>query len=461
MKAKRFARVLVAGVTASVVYSSIPAIAAPGDCGQPQTDGLTPTATDALAILIVAVGLGACDPCVCDVNNDGTVTATDALTVLSFAIGGPAVLSCPSCTTTTTLPDSGPGMPLAAGKKWIYEFHRTVTLVGPFIGVKTTDFVGEVLLHVDGATPWQGRQAWRLTRYELETVPAGDDAFGARVEYLFQNADGLEKWDNGLSVWKRILSTQMNAFGGNTLLLTREPNSDSTTIQSVSDISVPAGTFTAVRAHATYREGFTNNAPVDHDENHSEYYSGAIGLIKSIWAFDFDDNDPGAVDVFEDGMAELTAIDSGSSFPDVVAESESNDTSATAQTLAGRYSIVSGTIHIDDGGETVTDPEVFGNANGQKLLQDWYRFEHSGGSFRLDLVYQLITNGMLNDLDVYLFRTEPGGARTYVDRSTNDPAVDGERESIVSLSLAAGSYVIAVQAWNTPTEGVEYWYVIR
>jgi hypothetical protein len=39
-----------------------PARAAVGDCAQPQTAGVRPTATDCLAILSVAVGVRTCDP---------------------------------------------------------------------------------------------------------------------------------------------------------------------------------------------------------------------------------------------------------------------------------------------------------------------------------------------------------------------------------------------------------------
>ena len=125
------------------------------------------------------------------------------------------------------------------------------------------------------------------------------------------------------------------------------------------------------------------------------------------------------------------------------------------------YSIVAGSVHIDDIGDLVPDANVAENIEGEKKLQDWYSFDHAGGAFRLDLRHQSYTNSAFNDLDVYLFRIEAGGALTFVNRSTNDPTMDGERESIVSAFLPAGTYVVAIQAWATPTERVEYWYVVR
>jgi hypothetical protein len=90
----------------SAHLSAAPAVAAQGDCGQPQSDGATPTATDALAALNAAVGLLACELCVCDVDGSGAIAATDALSILSLAVGGSVSLDCPSCsaTTTTTTP---------------------------------------------------------------------------------------------------------------------------------------------------------------------------------------------------------------------------------------------------------------------------------------------------------------------------------------------------------------------
>jgi hypothetical protein len=67
---------------------------APSECGDPTGDGEV-TATDALFTLTAAVGIKACLPAVCDVNDDGKVAASDALTILTFSVGIPVVLVCP------------------------------------------------------------------------------------------------------------------------------------------------------------------------------------------------------------------------------------------------------------------------------------------------------------------------------------------------------------------------------
>ena len=370
-------------------------------------------------------------------------------------------------TPAAATPFPAANIPFSAGKKWLYNFDRTLTWVATCCGVNTTIFNGEALLYVVGQTIWQGRQAWQVTRYELESSPAGDNAFGVKVEYLFQDTNGLEKWHSGSSTWKRILSTQVDSFGSNSLLFTREPNSSSLTTLTYPSVTVPAGTYTTARANAYYKTGFSQYAPVDHEENHYEYYADNVGLIKSTWDFWYDDNDPDATDVYEDGIAELTGIDTG---PTVNPESEANDSAATAQTIAGNNSIVSGKVKIGDPGDVVTDINVNANISGEQKLEDWYTFQRTvSGSFRLDMRYadyyiQTGTNPNTyeyQDLDVYLFREETNGTLTFISKSTNDPRNDADREGMVEASLPAGTYHVAIQAWDTQTDDVDYWFVIR
>jgi hypothetical protein len=55
------------------------------------------TTSDALRVLRTAVGLDACQMCVCDVDDSGAITASDALTVLKVALGSVNRLVCPAC----------------------------------------------------------------------------------------------------------------------------------------------------------------------------------------------------------------------------------------------------------------------------------------------------------------------------------------------------------------------------
>ena len=77
-----------------------PASADFGDCGQPQSSGAAPVATDALFTLGAAVGTQVCEPCVCDVDGSGgsnPVSATDALIILKRAVDPLVPLSCVAC----------------------------------------------------------------------------------------------------------------------------------------------------------------------------------------------------------------------------------------------------------------------------------------------------------------------------------------------------------------------------
>jgi hypothetical protein len=88
----------------------LPALAVLGDCGQPVTNGPSPTATDCLFILQASVDLAACNPeCICALRGSLPVSATDALVCLSLSVGQPVTLDCPCGSGTTTSTTLGGG----------------------------------------------------------------------------------------------------------------------------------------------------------------------------------------------------------------------------------------------------------------------------------------------------------------------------------------------------------------
>jgi hypothetical protein len=83
--------------TVPTTSSTTTTLLPPGpECGDPTGDSLT-TATDALFTLNAAVGLRACEPCVCDIDGSAAVTASDALVMLQRAVGQPYEPACPPC----------------------------------------------------------------------------------------------------------------------------------------------------------------------------------------------------------------------------------------------------------------------------------------------------------------------------------------------------------------------------
>lgn len=147
--------VLALSLLASTLLSAQICVAAQGDCGQPQSDGTTPTATDALAVLQAAVGLISCDLAVCDVDSSCAITASDALLTLTKAVGGAVDLNCDcnidcttisgntSTTTTTMFGDATPGctsMQLILTPSgdvdhgWKGTGHNSDTIVGASVG---------------------------------------------------------------------------------------------------------------------------------------------------------------------------------------------------------------------------------------------------------------------------------------------------------------------------------------
>ena len=171
-------------LTFLLALPAAPAIAAKGDCGQPSTTGTSPKAADALYILKKAVGLVACDLCVCDVNNDTKVTASDALKVLKKAVGIPQVLTCPACvpslTGTVTVPTSprlqAGDASLLAG--WSAASGATVELVNldtkgnvvlPVVASAVTDSSGNYRI---SPRPTPGSQVMVRTTIGGETMRA-------------------------------------------------------------------------------------------------------------------------------------------------------------------------------------------------------------------------------------------------------------------------------------------------
>ena len=74
--------------------------AAQCDCGQPQSSGTGPAASDCLNILKTAVGGANCnaatcsDARICDTDGNGDTTASDALVCLKKAVGQSVTLTC-------------------------------------------------------------------------------------------------------------------------------------------------------------------------------------------------------------------------------------------------------------------------------------------------------------------------------------------------------------------------------
>ena len=55
------------------------------------------TATDALYVLRVGIGLASCQRCLCDCDGSGAFSASDAQRALLASIGETIVLACPAC----------------------------------------------------------------------------------------------------------------------------------------------------------------------------------------------------------------------------------------------------------------------------------------------------------------------------------------------------------------------------
>ncbi len=172
---------VVAAIALVFLLCSRPAWAATGDCGQPISNGDSPTATDALAALRAAVGSLVCELCVCDVDDSGVISATDALTILSVAVGNPLVLACAACE---------PNEP---------AFPDSSTVVGVETTVVTPESGGSV--SIGGATleiaPGIVSEAAEIGLLQFEISEAFADDPGARGGQRLLSRDAFVIVSNG------------------------------------------------------------------------------------------------------------------------------------------------------------------------------------------------------------------------------------------------------------------------
>jgi hypothetical protein len=354
-------------------------------------------------------------------------------------------------------------LPLAAGAQWLYSVEQTNRAIASSTGVSTTEFSGRRLLHTEDEVAWQGRSAWRLTQFDLQTAPENAPGLEVVQIYLAQDADGLYKWTGTASEgeWKRILSTHSLAFDAATFLMAGGPSHEETIeLRPAVTSVVPAGTYTTLLAYHEFTQT-GQYAPEDIFEERWEYYADGVGLVSAAWDYSYDDNDPQGTDLTSVGAVDLLGTNIG---PTVSREVEPNDVGHAAQRIEAD-TIISGLVHIDDAGEIVADVNVAANVNGAQLLQDWYRLDvTTDGFWHIALAYRTYNgiNSHYDDLDLYLFREEAPGVLALVDRSVMDPSTHAARQGEwLHRNLPTGVYYLAVQAWKTPSDPVPYWISIR
>lgn len=366
--------------------------------------------------------------------------------------------------TTGSPPVPIAAMPLETGRRWRYNVNRTNTVCALSTGCSETGFAGQYYVHVDGQEVYEGRNAWRVMVYQLETDPGSEPGFTAAVDFLAQDDAGLWKWFDGGGEWRQILSHTTSVVNNATFFLAPGPNHDHSDelVLGTRSVGVAAGSFTTVRALYDYEET-GRYATSDIFETGTEDYADGVGLVLAKWDYSIDDNDPQAADYTTNGAIALTHMDTGP-FPDMIAEVEANDTSTTA-TATSAFSIVSGDLDIQDPGAIVNDSGVgcsdqciFPNELGEKKIQDWYRLELTQTTdVRVELDFDYFLAGDLsNDLDLYVFRkTETGLQFDGASLSS------GNNQEILAGTIAAGTYYLAIQAWSTPGDRVSYWLSIR
>jgi hypothetical protein len=359
--------------------------------------------------------------------------------------------------------------PLTVGKRWRYARNDTTTIVAASTGVTTARFTGEQIVWAAEQVSMGGRAATRLVVLGYNSTPLGSNPqFTASEVYLSQSATGLDRWiaSSAGGQWRPLLSNTSSALTNGTFLLTQGPSQGTDIQLSASSVTVPAGSYTTVRArHAS--SNWAQYATQHWDEVRIEDYADNVGLVRSQWNYLFDPTDPAAADVSQHGSIQLTNVDTGP-LPVLSSESEANDSSNSAISLVSGRSVVEGTTLISHSGATLTSAGVgcgvtaclSANENGQIRMQDWYRLDVTASiTVRVELQFAPYDAGaaQFNDLDLYAFQSTASGGLRYVAVSG---AAAGEAE-LLTGTLNPGTYYFAVQAWRTRGSAVRYWLSVR
>lgn len=358
-------------------------------------------------------------------------------------------------------------VPLEEGRRWRYAVGSETTVCGGSTGCDTDNFSGRYFVEVEGQATVGGRGAWAVRIHTLQDGALdGDYAYDTFLTHLSQDAGGLSQWIDGPAVWRQVLSTASASFEDGTFFLVNGPprDPDRRLVQSESSVAVPFGAFSTVAVSHDYRET-GEFATEDVFDSAVEHYAPQVGMVRGSWDYSFDDNDPAGTDVFTTGAIEMTHMDTGP-FPDRPVEAEPNDGPSSATGASG-FSISEGDVQGGDPGTVLTDAEVgctisecvHPDADGDKVVQDWFRVELGAETdirIVLDFRMQAQMTPTFNDLDLYLFEDDGAGGITYL-ASAAGPA--GEREQLTG-TLAAGTYYLGIQAWETPGGRTPFWLAV-
>jgi hypothetical protein len=184
-------------VSLVVVVPGQRVLAAQGDCGQPVSSGDGPTATDALFVLRVAVGLDSCEPCVCDVDGSGATTAGDALLALKVSVGEGLPLACVSCGGAGGALLYGVGF-LPPGDGMLYRIENYATSpTAVEIGGGNLSLMGDIAIDPTTGEGYGVQTSGGLFRIDLETgaLLSSVASAGANPNALTFSDDGtLYSW---------------------------------------------------------------------------------------------------------------------------------------------------------------------------------------------------------------------------------------------------------------------------
>lgn len=345
---------------------------------------------------------------------------------------------------------------LAEGDFWEYRWTSEQRTVAPGLDDRTWE-TGTFRVTLGAPEVIDGVNAFPLILTGRSAVPGGSD-FAPRWRYLAVANDRILGSEDGTSLtvlfdaWRGAWagSGYFAEFPDDILFIAQERIVDGEAFMTGSVLAVSRSTS---RSQCEIIAGIPicgTDDPFTFIER--EYYLPGIGPVGYYFHVSQSFGGPFPSSHLLEHNLGLVASSLRGDVLDHVLEAEPNDGRGSAQALAlsGVAAAVVGDVAPGDAGVTQTVTIVPPGAqlpqNVTVSLEDWYRFTLAEPrSVTITLAFDDGANQ--NDLDLYLFGAVSGALVGYSVSDNRDSAVPASER--ITLTLAAGTYAIAVDAFAT------------
>lgn len=351
---------------------------------------------------------------------------------------------------------SGFDFPLQAGNFWEYRWDYFVRSGGQGISTTTTRDQGRFWVVLGPERTINGVTAHEVQLYGKSQAP--DQRFAPRWRYLALAGNRILGSADGTTL-ETIFDAQkgswpgggfFTAFGSTTLVTAR---SATLTNDYIDTSAISAGrSFNQSQCEFFPGIGTICGSDTSQTVIENDYYKPDVGPIGYFLKNTFSSCGGGFCSFSErEHHLGLTASSfAGGSLPFVSESTTLHNGPSNAQ-AAGMPAVIQGDVHEADGGFSTT--VLIGGQSVPVVIEDWYRVTLAA---QRTLTITLSFEGNPTaDVDLYLFTNAIPGPSQHSASVTDNVAENISNETI-SVTLAAGTYYIAVDGWQTTDGRVPY-----